>query len=475
MIDQLTVDYRASLVLLACAVAFIGTHAAVSMSEQFRLALSTPTNPIKIYGMLVLVSLSLGGVAFSGTQYIVFQSLRLRTFDNKIITLQFDPYMVLGSALVASFLTFVSILVASKDECFNKSQTEIMNIFITRESPTHTLAEIRQMSKTRIITNVCIRSLGCIIASGIIAGGAICLSRYMGVLSVQFPGTVEYDDGMVATSIILSMAGIISLYWIFFRILSVFPSLEILRTLCSVIGMTVIACVHYIRVINVKFLYNTEKLPLPRGSEDSVDIFLGVLTSAVLFSFLLLSFALSDLRTWLQRTSTQLYQADRALLAMINRPNGSVPRTPPTMSTMATARDSIRVKEASMQLPAPPEVVSYARQYLKRGHLSASLARQVSPPATTFIQSHPLYYDIDTDTQVLTPRQRSHSQLSQQQPSVHVSLHSHSDSSRISQHTVSTRQYVLYPQSPVIEQPEEEENTEDAIEEKDEENGHIEL
>ena len=68
------------------------------------------------------------------------------------------------------------------------------------------------------------------------------------------------------------------------------------------------------------------------------------------------------------------------------------------MSTMTTARDSIRVKETtSMQLPAPPEVVSYARQYLKQENLPASLTSipTTSIPTTSFMQAPIFHYDMD--------------------------------------------------------------------------------
>ena len=53
MIEELDVEYRASMILLACAVAFIGTHSAIFMSEQLRLALSTPTSLVKIYSLVM--------------------------------------------------------------------------------------------------------------------------------------------------------------------------------------------------------------------------------------------------------------------------------------------------------------------------------------------------------------------------------------------------------------------------------------
>ena len=383
MIEELQIGYRAPLICLACAVAFIGTHTAISMCEQYRLALSTSNNSFQIYGIASLASLSLGGVAFSGTQYIVFQSTILRTSEGAVINVEYDSYLVVGSILISSFLTFISILIASQDEYFNKSQTEIMNIFLNRALLTRTIAEIKQLGKRQILFLVCMSSLNWILLGGFIAGGSLCLARYIAVLSVSFPGVVEYNMGLLALSILLSFAGMILLFWLYFRILSVFNKKEILRIECSILGMIIIVSSHYIRMLLSKFLYNPEKIYLlSTRYEESGDIFIGVLTSAALFSFLLISFALWDLRVWLQDTSTQLYQADRAIISMLNtsiNENHSTVRTTRTSGsngTIATVKET-----TTRQLPVLPEVVNYARLYLLQSEcLPVSFRRQISPP-----------------------------------------------------------------------------------------------
>ena len=221
MIEELHVEYKVPMILLACAVAFLGTHTAVSMSEQFRLALSKPTNAVKRYGIAILSSLSLGGIGFCGTQYVVFQSMRLRTSDDVVITLQYDPNYVIGAMFLTTLLTFFSIIIASCDQYFNKSQTQIMNIFLSKAQQNHTISEIMHMGKQKIILRVCTNSIRYVVAGGILAGGALCIARYMSLLGIEFPGIIEHNNGLVALSIILSFFGMIVLCWIFFRVLSV--------------------------------------------------------------------------------------------------------------------------------------------------------------------------------------------------------------------------------------------------------------
>ena len=396
-IEVLRTNFRTSLVLLACAVAFIGNHAAVSLCEQYRIALSSLSKPEKRHGILFLVALCLGGVGFCGTQYVVFGSFVLSTSNDRIISLYYDPSLVIGSILVASFTTLIGLYVATTDEYFNKSKKDIMEIFIKRTSRTHTISEIKRMGKFQILFIVCTTSLHRIIAGGMITGGALCLSRYMGALSVQFPGQIEYNDGMVALSVVLSMLGITVEYWLFFRLLSVFPSMDVIRTVCSAIGLAFIACVHYIRLVDISFEYNPAAALSPTAV-PSAGIIEGVLTSAILFSFVVLAYALSDLRAWLLRTSVQLQHADRALLALLTRTGDTTPST-----EMSRSSASGRRLEDGKYFNAPPEVVNYTRKYLKPQNQSFAAKGHSPKPLSGFAQARPIFYDMFTETSPPAP------------------------------------------------------------------------
>jgi NO-binding membrane sensor protein with MHYT domain len=375
------VDYRASWVLLACAISFIGTHAAVSLGEQFRIALSSVSadeKPEKRIFLLILVACSLGGAAFWGVFYVTMTSIRLRTDTNTIVPLFFDPTYVAASVFVTSFITYIGLYIASKDECFDKSTKDIMELFILRTSRTRTIGEIKRMGKMKILFSVCTTSLHQIVAGGVVSGGALCLMIYMGMKSVRMSGRVVSHPGSVAAAMICAMFGVTLVYWLFFRVLSVFPSMDILRKVCSLTGMIVICGVYYLNIAGLEFEYNASE----KRADDSVTtakVIVSVLTSTVLFSFLMLVCVLADLRRWLLRTSTQLHMADRALLSLLNRQSQErqhVTVTPNTSSSATSAHGtstsmngvgvSGRASSKTHQhLLAPPEVVKYTAKYLR--------------------------------------------------------------------------------------------------------------
>ena len=418
--EKLNLEYRASLVLLACAVAFIGTHAAVALCEQFRLALSSSSSGWSKYGILILVSFAFGGVGFACTQYVVFTSIRLRTAENDIVYLQYNPGLIAGSIFVSSFVTFIGLYIASTDECFNKSKKEIMEIFIHRTSQTRSIGEIKRMGKYHILFLVCTSSLHRILASGVIFGGALSLARFMGVKSIYFQGNIHFDPTMIALSVLLSVVVCTLASWLFFRVLSIFPSMDIIRTLVSVVGVLGITAVYYVRLIGVVFHYHPA-VTLPNNAVPYTRVVVIVLTCAVVFSFVALSYVLSDLRSWLQKTSTQLHHADRALVALINQQKGSsrVPQQNTNNNNHHHQNKIAKIQEMQNKmkyLQLPLEVVNYSRQFLQPVDTAASRRRiqqqqrqngssgssgtnshPNSPfrPLPVFALAPPIYYDIE--------------------------------------------------------------------------------
>jgi hypothetical protein len=103
----------------------------------------------------------------------------------------------------------------------------------------------------------------------------------------------------------------------FFRVLSLFPSLDILRVLSAGNGMFGISGLHYIGLQAATFHYDPDASPPnPSNTIDSQQMLVGVLIACAIYTILVLVYVISDLRVWLLRTSMQLHHADRALATM---------------------------------------------------------------------------------------------------------------------------------------------------------------
>lgn len=332
----LDVDYNGTIIALSTGIAFIGAFAAVSLCEQYRLSTTAnaTSNPLVL---MAFVAFSLGGVGIWCMHFISTASFRL-TNDGTEIPVRFNVPMLVISLVVVCVFEFAGLYCASTDSCFNKSKKEIMEMFIARASNKYSMSEIKQMSKLKILTIVCTHSPERIIIGGIIAGGGVAIMHYLGMMSMEFQGTVKYNPGLVALSVIVAVLAVIGGFWIFFRVLSLFPSLDILRVACALNGMFSLSGVHYIGLVSATYHYDaTREPPDTSNSIGSQQMLTGVLAASVIFCVIMQVYVMADLRGWLFRTSGQLRQAENVVNTLRSQ-HGTQARSP-TSTSSTTARE----------------------------------------------------------------------------------------------------------------------------------------
>jgi NO-binding membrane sensor protein with MHYT domain len=305
----LDVEYHAGMVILSTGVAFIGAFAAVSLCEQYRLSTMTKSTTSRM-ALMLFVAISLGGVGIWAMHYIAAASFTL-SIDGVNVPVRYNGTYLAVSLIVVTIMEFLGLYCASTDKCFNKSKKEIMEMIIQHASEKYSIAELKHMGELRILRLVFTHSLSRIAWGGVIAGGGVAAMHYLGMMSMEFQGTIRYNAGLVVVSVLVAIAAVIGGFWVFFRILSVFPSLDILRIACALNGMFSLSGVHYIGMVSATFDYDPDKAPPSQHDTISSEtLLIGILSAAVIFCVIMQVYVLSDLRGWLLHTSTQLRLAD---------------------------------------------------------------------------------------------------------------------------------------------------------------------
>jgi NO-binding membrane sensor protein with MHYT domain len=340
---KLDVRYDTDNIMLTLGMAFIGTFAGASLCEQYRLA-SISTSKERRHLVLFLVALTLGWGGTWNMHAAGLSSMKLY-YGNEEIPIRFNAVIIVLAAIQSVLQTYIGLLLASTDTCFNKTRKEILDKFIARTSATHTLEEIKKMTKWQIFFIVCTHSQERITISGLSGGAGIAIMHYIMMHSMEFRGTIEYNPGLVAVSVLFAMFNGHAAIWTFFRLLSLFPSLDTLRTLVAALGVVAVSGMHYVGMTAVTFHYNPDevKLEVPTSSSSISpgDLYSGAVTSCMLVVSIMLMFVLHDLRSWLLRTSTQLRQADKVITVLTRK-----------------------LRAASKNQSTPLELVQYAHAYL---------------------------------------------------------------------------------------------------------------
>jgi NO-binding membrane sensor protein with MHYT domain len=312
---ELVPHYNPVMIVLSTGIAFIGAFAAVSLCEQYRLARLSPSATNRV-ALMIFVALSLGGVGIWAMHYIAVASFSLH-LDGVKIPIRYNYTYIFVSLVVVILMEFLGLYCASTDNCFNKSKAQIMEMFIQRASNKFTLTEIKQMGKMRILRIVVTHSLHRIVLGGFVGGGGVALMHYLGMMSMEFQGTITHDPGLVVLSVLVAIGAVTGGFWIFFRILSIFPSLDILRVACALNGMFSLSGVHFIGLASARFEYDPNVPPPdPHTTIDSECLLAGTLAASVAFCAIMQVYVLSDLRGWLLRTSAQLRLADSVIVQL---------------------------------------------------------------------------------------------------------------------------------------------------------------
>jgi NO-binding membrane sensor protein with MHYT domain len=386
----LYVEFRAAFISLTVAVAFIGTYGAVAACEQFRIAVCSRVWDAR-YKHLLLVAVCLGGVCIWGEFYMSMSSFRLHDHTGKVVLKQYNTALCVSSIPIVIILTYIGLFIASTDSYFTRSKKEIVEIFRTSLKSSEAGLPLDMNSFTANIT-VSTHQPYKIIVGSVFMSIAIVVMRIMGYASIYIPGRVIISNGPIVAhaivSVIMSAVG----FWMYFRLLSLYPSWDSFRLVCAVHGVALFTGVRYVSLAGVTFEYDpTVSMPGDDVSITSTHLIVGVIITTVMTSFLVLVYVLSDLRGSLQRTNTQLRQADRALLALLHRPAAERNLSNTTIATPHTGARHGLFTQSQRHTQAPLEVVNYSRQFLK------SVTQRSATQSEIFTHQHRLFYDVDPE------------------------------------------------------------------------------
>jgi NO-binding membrane sensor protein with MHYT domain len=384
----LYVEYRAAFLSLTVAVSFIGTYAAVAACEQFRIAICSGNRDAH-YKQLLLVAVCLGGVCIWGEFYMMSSAYRLHDSTGAVVLLRYDTALCVSSVPVVVILTYVGLIIASTDSYFTRSKKDILEVY--RSSlPSSDGGPTLDMNTFKSNFIVSTHSPWRIVVGSLFMSVALVVMRAMGFASIKFSGAVIESNGPIVAQAVIAVVGSATGFFIYFRLLSLYPSWEVLRLAAAVHGVFLFTGARLVSLAGVTFEYDaTVGMPSKEVSLTSAHLVVGVIISAVMTSFLVLVYVLADLRTWLQRTRAQQRQADRALLALLYRSSAERNQVP-ILSPQASTRET-RVTPSKRRAQAPPEVVNYTRQYLN------TAPRRAASPTAIFTAQHRLFYDVDPD------------------------------------------------------------------------------
>lgn len=290
-------EFNPNIVLLSFGVSFLGAYVAISACEQLRgiyLKYNQPKINV-ILPWLILIAVSIGGVAIWSMHFIGMAAMSLKHDNGSSVAIRFNIGVSIFSIVAAVLSVIAGVWVASKDKVFAKSKAEILEFFIESVS----LEEMLALSEFQVLLLLATRQLHYLVLGGAIAGSGVVIMHYIGMAAMELDGHIHWNVGIVAASIVIAVVAASAAFWIFFRLLSIYPDSEFLR-IASALVMGVAVCgMHYTGMVAADFDVDqsrTTELSWKAGSMTQEDALYPVVLSAMIVLWLLTMWVLADLR-----------------------------------------------------------------------------------------------------------------------------------------------------------------------------------
>mmetsp|Transcript_340 Transcript_340/g.327 ORF Transcript_340/g.327 Transcript_340/m.327 type:complete len:472 (-) Transcript_340:433-1848(-) len=323
--EELTVSWKPTLILLSYGISFVGSYAAVSLCEQYRMASINPYRDLYISHpifFLALVAVSIGLVAVWSMHFIGMAAIELRTANGDEVHVNYDIGMTVASVIVVVASVFLGLYIASRDRAYTKTKEQIIDMVVCDAKK----SGVKITSKLRLIFLSSMKGLGVLAFGGLVTSGGVCAMHYLGMMSQRFQGHMEWDIGVIAASVAIAFVVSIVAFWILFRLLALYPYLEWLRVLSAMVMGLAVNAMHYTGVYGAKFYYdrnkNTHKYT--NTSMTTGEVFSYALLIAFGISWILNIITMRDMRRRQNYCSSVIAKTDEIFEKAFKAPGSSV-------------------------------------------------------------------------------------------------------------------------------------------------------
>lgn len=332
-------DFSPGLVVLSYGISFLGAYVAIGLCEQLRQSMIDDkaingarvsiSHRKKHLMLLFLMSLSIAGVGIWSMHFIGMHALMLYDEQGTMMEMKYNVTLSVLSFICVLFTTFVGMTTASYDVMFSKNKQEILEQLIS-DTKKLSMNEIRRIDYKKMLIIISTKRLGRLLLGGVITGGGVSVMHYLGMVAMIFDGRIIWNPAIVFASVLVAIIAATAAFWIFFRLLSIFPEMEVLRLLSAVIMGIAVCGMHYTGMTAATFVYADEFQPVVRrdilhDNMDNKESYSSALIGANLMLWAIAMYMIWNSRVQHQRQSKLLQQADQmAQFITIESPTSSL-------------------------------------------------------------------------------------------------------------------------------------------------------
>lgn len=287
-------------------IAYFGSYACITLYEQYRLLERRRNRNIWYSWVLVLLmSLSFGGVTIWCMHYVSLSGVRFLSIENLHLEYRIDLTII--SFLSSVALTCIGILIASIDPDFTDDRMEVQAKFV-EEAKKLSISQLRNLpNRNEVIGQSLFRNMRHLSLAAFFVASGVCVMHFIGMLAMVFDGHIIWKPGYVAASVILAYIVSWIGLWLIFRLLTLFPDVEIYRLISSFIIAAAVNGVHHAGMAAGDIHYDPETIVTDSKSligQDEAIVY--SMFAASLFLWISFTISIADLRSkYFERESFQ--------------------------------------------------------------------------------------------------------------------------------------------------------------------------
>ena len=246
--------------------------------------------------------------------FIGMSAVRLYNSEDELIYVDFRIDLTIASLIAVLACTLLGLWIGTVDKSFAADKRDVIDSFI-EDLRSKTIQEIRNIKgKNAVVKEALFRNLIPLIIGGFFIASGVCIMHYIGMMAMVFDGYIVWNAGIVAASCLIALVAATAALWIMFRLLAMFPNLELLRFVCAVVMAIAVNGMHYTGMAAATFKYEAGRASTINyevvSTTSAVE---GSLIAAALFLSFVFIISLSDLRIWHHNVHRTFHELDSVL------------------------------------------------------------------------------------------------------------------------------------------------------------------
>jgi NO-binding membrane sensor protein with MHYT domain len=244
--------------------------------------------------------------------FVGMAAMHLNAPNGDRLPISYRIDLTIASLVIVVVLSYAGLYISSLDKLFTEDKSDVIDKFI-KDARNLSIQEIRMIKrKETFLLHTLFRNPTKLVCGGLVTAMGVCIMHYLGMQAMIIDGQIHWNAGVIAASVIIAIIAATAAFWILFRLLALYPYVELLRLGSAFIASVAVNGMHYTGMAAATFEYIPGKSLLTSSYNTMSQriAIMGALAASVLFMLIIGLVCIADLRVWYYNTARIIREMD---------------------------------------------------------------------------------------------------------------------------------------------------------------------